>query len=178
MKPTEVGQLIDESAQRDAIHIAVAPVIAYERLEPGEHVGFCDGSTKEVCSSGEPIGIVDPFLRKTVNAGQRFWLFLYPQTITSLRHNWTHPAFATETQTDPQMNASEAWLRAFAEDSGLGYAAMLDAARQWIEYEDYLNLGPLLEGKYVPDEFWPHYEKATGRSVAEGKRQNFFTCSC
>ncbi|MFO0822607.1 MAG: hypothetical protein U0792_05710 [Gemmataceae bacterium] len=42
-----------------------------------------------------PVGIVDPFLREAVRPGQRFWLFMYPNTVTTLRHEWTHPAYAT-----------------------------------------------------------------------------------
>jgi hypothetical protein len=88
----QLGQLIEGEQFRDAIHIAVAPVTAAEGLRPGQHVGVRnDGraSTKGVAL----IGIVDPFLRTDVEEGQRCWLFLYPYTITSLRHDWTHPAF-------------------------------------------------------------------------------------
>ena len=34
----ELGQLIDDDANRDAIHVAVAPVRAYVELQPGQHI--------------------------------------------------------------------------------------------------------------------------------------------
>lgn len=86
----KLGQLCDETARRDAIHVAVAPVEAGERLQPGEFVGLVDGKARR---GGELVGIVDPFLLGPVEKGQRFWLCLYPGTITALRHVWSHPAF-------------------------------------------------------------------------------------
>ena len=93
MDTLKLGQIIEGEQHRDAIHIAVAPVEAAEQFVPGQRVGLlADGR-----ASGKPfvdkIGIVDPFLRTDVEAGQRFWLWLTPYTITSLRHEWTHPAF-------------------------------------------------------------------------------------
>jgi hypothetical protein len=91
-----LGRLItDGDRRRDAIHVAVAPVTAAERLAPGQHVGFVHaGDTELVGAVTTTIGVVDPFLREEVQPGQRFWLFMYPNTVTSLRHVWTHPAFA------------------------------------------------------------------------------------
>ena len=91
----KVGQLIaDGENRRDAIHIAVAPVRAAHGMEPGTRVGLNrDGSADETCP---PIGIVDPFLTHRVSVGDKFWLFLFPGTITGLRHVWTHPAFANK----------------------------------------------------------------------------------
>lgn len=90
-----LGQLIEDGdRRRDAIHIAVAPVTAAERLSPGEHVGLVYYYDVELVGPCTPyIGIVDPFLPNAVEPGQRFWLFLYPGTVTSLRHVWTHPDF-------------------------------------------------------------------------------------
>lgn len=87
----KVGQLVEGEAFRDAIHVAVAPVVAACRLERGAHVGL--GPDGRAAPSSQPIGIVDPFLEEDVQPGQRFWLFIYPNTVTSLRHAWTHPAF-------------------------------------------------------------------------------------
>lgn len=96
-QPPRLGQLIsDGDRRRDAIHIAIAPVTAAVRLAPGDHVGFFREGNLDLfahCDRSRTIGIVDPFLTADVEPGQRFWLFLYPGTVTGLRHVWTHPAF-------------------------------------------------------------------------------------
>jgi len=99
MSVPAVGRLIEGEAYRDALHIAVAPVEAGEYLEPGERVYIGAGGVALVqardgfVARTPPVGVVDPFLATAVYTGQRFWLFLFPATITSLRHVWTHPAF-------------------------------------------------------------------------------------
>lgn len=85
-----LGTIIDETAGRDAIHLAVEPIVAGQPLRPGDDVGIVDGLAV-MCSN--PVGIVDPFLATKVFTGQRFWLVIYPRQITSLRHVWTHSAF-------------------------------------------------------------------------------------
>lgn len=92
-----LGRPITGPAGRDAVHVAVAPMTAGHVLWPGNDVGLgADGRVYLARDGVEPIGIVDPFLREQVQEGQRFWLCLYPNTITGLRHVWTHPAFATK----------------------------------------------------------------------------------
>ncbi len=92
----QLGRMIGNGElRRDAIHIAVAPVTASCRLAPGEHVGLIEKDNVELVGPcAENIGIVDPFLSADVEAGHRFWLLLYPDTITGLRHVWTHPAYS------------------------------------------------------------------------------------
>lgn len=114
-----IGRLIDSSAGRDAIHIAICPVTAAEKLNLGERIGFVKDSTEEVWSRlgpSETLGIVDPFLSQAVLKGQRFYMFLDPNTITSLRHEWTHPAFKEEApkEESAKKREAEAWLRAYA----------------------------------------------------------------
>jgi hypothetical protein len=98
-----IGKLITGDENNDAIHVAIAPVIAAERLKPGQRIRLTthlfqrNGSRLHYVRHEMPekpaIGIVDPFLTKDVEPEQGFYMFLLPGTITSLRHEWTHPAF-------------------------------------------------------------------------------------
>lgn len=169
-----LGTYLSGDEPRDAIHLAVVPLVATEKVFPSQHL-TADGQTK-----GETVGIVDPFLPGPVQPGQRFWLVLYPRTITSLRHVWTHPAFPEQSP----INRDEEWIRNFADSVGLGYQTIMDGAREWVQgreeggWGEYLNFGGLLEGESVPDEFWDHYDAITGRPTPEEYRGSFFTCSC
>lgn len=81
MSELGIGKLVTTEQGRDAIHVAILPMLAVSELRPGQHLAN---------------GIVDPFLKAPVRPGERYWLFLYPSTVTSLRHVWTHPAFGDE----------------------------------------------------------------------------------
>ena len=103
METPTLGRLIEGDARRDAVHVAIAPVTAGETVHPGQHVGFlADGTVGDV-DPRDRIGVIDPFLKNVVLSGWRCWLCLYPNTVTSLRHVWQHPAFKT-TPTKEQGN--------------------------------------------------------------------------
>jgi hypothetical protein len=93
MSETKLGQIPPESAKRDAIHVAVAPIVAGDPLYPGQHVKMRDGKGWPA-AAGEGIGIVDPFLTRALMYGDRFWLILYPGSVQNLRHDWDHAAIA------------------------------------------------------------------------------------
>jgi hypothetical protein len=94
---TTLGKILtpEDQAERDAVHVACMPVVAGETLRPGGHVTLGDDNSTAILWLSDvpryPLGIVDPFLKRPVMKGQTFWLWLYPNTITSLKHVWTHP---------------------------------------------------------------------------------------
>lgn len=173
-----LGTIIGESEARDAIHLAVEPVIAGQNLKPGQHVGFMPD--RRVGVGYDPVGIVDPFLKTPVKEGERFWLLVYPGQITSLRHVWTHPAFdeANGRPRTTPMSRSERWLRNFADELDVDYDEMIMRAGRYLDRHDYWNGGDRFEGVDFPEKFWDHYENVTGRTVDEGDRWSFLTCSC
>jgi hypothetical protein len=184
-----LGTIIDDTQARDAIHLAVEPVIAAHNMDAGAHVGLLDdGRASEFAS--KHLGIVDPFLTDGVVAGERFWLVVYPRQITSLRHVWVHPDFAAPPETTikvefvDSMSPSEKWIRDFADRVSLHYDVLMEGAERWVSTHDnkwggeYLCFGGLLEGESVPDEFWVHYDAVTGNTTPEAKRGSFFTCAC
>lgn len=85
----QIGEIITTPQKREAIHVAVYPMVAEEQLFPGQRIGIIDD--RATTRTETIIGVVDPFLRTSVGPGQRFWLFLYPGTVKDLRHEWSHP---------------------------------------------------------------------------------------
>lgn len=167
MHAPNIGSMPSADAKRDAIHIAVASIVAAEVLSPGQPVG-CAGT------SADPVGVVDPFLTKDVAVGERFWMFIRPNTITSLRHEWTHPGFA---------QTSENWLREFAKsrndaDDGepFNYDKLINGAKKYLR-DGYETLNTWGETE-LPPEFWLHFEAVTGEKASTDRREGTFLGCC
>lgn len=180
-----LGSIIDETAGRDAIHVAVEPAVASHFLRPGDHVGF--RSDGRAGLTEKPVGIVDPFLKGNVCPGQRFWLFVYPRTITGLRHVWEHPdipvvpapsCLPDNTERTGLVQRSIARIGEIADSFDVTYQELMGAAEDFLLTGEYWNEGERFEGEYLPESFWGHYEIVTGKTVPEDKQHSFFSCSC
>ena len=191
-----LGQLANENSQRDAIHIAIAPVVAATNLKPGAHVGL-DNNGEATGTTDFPIGIVDPFLSHKVLRGETFYLLLYQNTVTGMRHHWSHPSFEdnkiVESSFEYTKEESEKWLRAFINDSECPtYDEVLAAATGGelsIMSPEYYDTAYENDGEYlhfsgrdahgnIPPEFWDHIENVTGIKIPKNKRASYWSCSC
>ena len=181
MNTPNIGHIIiDKDTQRDAIHFAVMPVIAGSRLEGWIRWDKRQNGLAVQSSPKDAVGIVDPFLREEVNAGQRFWLFLLPNTITSLRHEWTHPAIDKQPAViEPsEIEKSRAWIAQFAADLDQTPSRLMEAARDYAECGEYAydNSETYKSFRDRFPEFWRHYEIVTGKPVKD--KDCPYTCSC
>lgn len=181
MSSTKVGRFLKGFEARDAIHIAILPVIAGEGLRKGQRVGLVEGTENTVGLKGMTsfVGVVDPFLTRDVKKGESFYLFLEPNTITSLRHDWTHPSFPLNNDSqDRSLREAKASIAKVAQDAGVSFEEIMDYAQSWIEWGEYQCEGGRWEGFSVPEYFWDAYEVVTGKTVEDTDRGTFFTCSC
>lgn len=189
-----IGSLITTPQQRDAIHIAVVPVEVSQQIwrPAGTAVRFV-GTSKtlvERAEDGGMVGVLDPFLTvDAVGAGQRAWLFLLPGSITSLRHDWTHPALdsAAPNPADEKA-ASEQWLREFiAKADCPGYDDVMQGIQGYFAQRKHYGEGGNIDGMYlhfngsdahgeIPREFWEHAEIVLGKKLPH--HPEYFSCSC
>ena len=186
-----VGKLlVDGAGERDAIHIAVEPVVAGEPIEPGTPVALgASGKAYEAWENLPALGIADPFLTESILSGSRFYMFLFPNTITSLRHVWEHNAFPDPVGIDlttcrpvdlQTVAVSEAWLRDYAEIFKISYEALLDAGTDFAETDEYyvLNFDTPEEARDLAPDFWRHYQVVTGRKAPDDCSDTPFSCAC
>jgi hypothetical protein len=183
------------SGGRDAIHLAVEPVEAGELLDPGDGIALENGLALGA-SLENSLGIVDPFLRRSVKKGERFWLVVMPRQITSLRHVWTHPGFPEPSSSSAvaaeapskSKEVSEKWLRDYCRKNDCpSYNTILDVVNDKAEEVDGYGGASHIEGEYffsvgedahgsIPSEFWDHVEIVTGKKLTN--RPVYFSCSC
>lgn len=193
-----IGKILSpEESLRDAIHIAIVPVIAAHKMAPASHVGLDKDGKASYSFDGEYVGIIDPFLENAVQKSQKVYLFLYPNTITSLKHFWTHPAFKDDVpplkQTSPlQTDKSESieWLKNYAirevysdsdyySDRDKAYEAMLSQ----VQSNELIFYGKDCHGYGdVPDaeELFGHLSIVLGKQIDRSyfEDNGYFSCSC
>jgi hypothetical protein len=194
-----LGDLAQPGAQRDAVHVAIAPCEAAERLSPGEHVGLTDDGRMYSVETGDAVGIVDPFLDRQVMAGQVAYLMLFPNTVTGMRHHWKHPAFGGEdipVPLEPVFEedevvwltcASARWMLRFTDKIGMTEKRLMEHLDA--NYEEFKRTGDMgwegnhtIYGMDTPyedmPEMWRHYSKLREVSVEGMERETPFSCSC
>ncbi len=166
-----IGQFITAPQERDAIHVAVAPVSAQYELKPGQHIGLNEDG--EASTEAKPlIGIVDPFICGVVPPKTQFWMFLYPNTITSLRHDWSHPAFPAAVESSVDSRLARSTLESFGSRNDMTLEETINALRQM--EEDGSVYGEI-NGE-IPESAWDAYEVIVGHRVAY--RAEYFNCRC
>jgi len=202
-----LGSIHTHSEQRDAIHLAVEPVIAAHKLKIGEDIGIKDGkAVSHKYSKNRDVkllGIVDPFLKNDVEEGQSFWLVIYPRQITSLRHVWSHPDIVDMKDVEvikekvlTEKEKAYKWISDYASElsghhgyddedqyADISAEELIETALTHVDNKskwggDYLVYGGLLEGVYTSGEFWDNLAIYLERDIPEEKRNNFFSCSC
>jgi len=202
----KLGQLATETDHRDAIHIAVIPVRASWDGQRGDQVKVKQiGNEYVTTDEGEFVGIADPFLKgKWIEKGDIFWLLLFPETITGLRHVWSHPAFQEETNqpTDIEKQRAEEWLRELAERLGRTCTNYDEPYKkhEWIEitYEMLIQSGhdaiedggyfvqqgsemarDVFQNKKTKEKFWKMWQIVTGVKITKEQGDHgIFSCSC
>jgi hypothetical protein len=189
----KLGALITGEAERDAVHVAVVPMLAHRTLTAGEHIGVSKADTGVSADLGpmcdDLIGIVDPFLRVKVKPNEQFYLFLYPGTVISLRHHYRHPVLDHEEirrETLEALNAPAVQrMRQWAASFGITYREALQHTELYLltgkgAVLDGLNGGMNASTDDYPDggTFWGDYEQLTMRKVPDEQKKDFFSCSC
>lgn len=184
----KLGTIPTGDEGRDAVHTAIVPVRAAERLMRGTPVKLTPDGKALPCLAREAIGVVDPFRadgERAVPEGDWFWLCMYPKTITGLRHVWDHPYFDARDVLGNPAEESERWLRQYVKENcpydadapDGGYGEFLRHVRQ--DREIYFHGTDLhdLSDLEDPEDLFRHLSVVLGRRI-DASYFDSFSCSC
>jgi hypothetical protein len=176
----KLGEYINGPAERDAVHVAISPVRAKELMGPANRVGIShyDGSDYWVSLYSDPkVGIIDPFLGKMVPHGERVWICLFPETVTAIKHHWSHPAFdAVATQTNTEKDA----IKEIAKTCGVTLEELVEIGLEYSQSGEYDMDNRELYKDVSQDQwktFWDYMVKEHSAEKPQYEDAPF-TCSC
>ena len=172
-----LGSTPNETDQRDAVHVAVIPVIAGEWLAPGSQVGLTTpGNLELVGNVPNPIGVIDPFLREPIGKGERAWMLMYPGIVHPIRHEWSHPALTSA----EVMAEAKHWLGNFAREfMDWSYEELMrNVCEHCLTGKEFEVSESTRNSWYkVRAKFWKHYATVTG-DHNEDRDSFMLYCSC
>jgi hypothetical protein len=178
-----LGRVIkdDDKVGRDAIHLAVEPVVAGEKVFAGQDVGRKEDGTFGTKGCPKYLGIVDPFISVPVQPGEKFFLVIYPRNITTLRHVWEHPDFGPEVHnpvTSPKLYSL------FLKDSGPNKINTIKAIRSFTSFglkeaKDIADAAPCYILQAISEEEakagWTALASVAGVGIEEWKSPTWIT---
>jgi len=198
MNQPTLGEFLNHAEEmpgRDAIHVAILPLIAGAEIYRGSAVKLKYGTTNVgltgeysekytggVYKPGCAIGIADPFIPDYyIEEGRIFYCLLYPKTITGLEHHWNHPAIDQAHKLLEGQSEEYIWLQQFAEKYNIQFDEMVKASvnKGYITASgvDVHGKSSLDEGEY--EKFWECIEAHVGKKFKEEHRDEVgWSCSC
>jgi hypothetical protein len=165
---------------RDAIHIATLIVVAGEPLLPNQDIGV---DKDNIATVKDPIGRVDPFLKDTIYKGDIFYMILYPNTVSGMKHHWKHPKLDVLPPNPKEFPI----IKYIADKCGKTVECLMEDSMGFVEYEDYVYDNSERYKDITSEEwlaFWDAFEiitqKTVGVNVLGDHRYGVapYTCSC
>lgn len=186
-----LGQILPGDKGRDALHVAIMSVQASDVLYPGQDIQLTHpeegGKYVAYCTVGKGHGIVDPFLKHRVEKDQWFWMYLYPNTVTGMRHHWEHPEIKHTHPNDSvseipseKVRAAKEWLEEFAGVVEMTYDDLIECLTDYIQFGDSYCLGFDIPNRCYTDryEMWINYRIVTGCNDYVDTNTMPFRCAC
>ena len=178
----QLGHEAHGKEPRDAVHMAVVVCKTGQWLQPGVKVVVRDGVAYEA-KDGNHVGVTDPFMAGGVPKGKFVWVMLNPGSITSLRHEWTHPAFPVEAAKPDPKSSTAANKAAFDRLSKIAKKVGKDGNWLMGRLDAYAAEGYAYVGgddatetlNRYQDEIWGAWERITGK---RRPGDAYFSCSC